>query len=460
MKDTPGKPWIRSKRIIFAMIPSIALVLVLLGIELVLQLFDFPKTTWKDLFDHQVLLQKSPVTGFELKTDIRFGLDKRFSPPEPGVISIGCFGDSTTFGSGDRPENSYPSQLQRLFDGNSGQPKVKIYNFGVPSFTSEQGQRQYFQQLATFMPNIILIGYGFNDSQLVEVADRHALDEQNAQRQNNRISRLLQASRLIKIVRLGMNQLPFLPHSSTRRVSLEEYRQNLTTILMNQLKRGGGTILLNMEFANNFSHGILPVIASDFKVPYINFPLIFNRELQDRSATRVRALGLNPVLESASKPGKTILRVLVEKKCSDLEILVRYQATESFNGNKMVERLCRDDGIFPDEKANDCVFSTEIESDTSLPIHYLFFSREAGVDAAEFPAFSEIQNPLRLWHTRVMMRQEEREDAESLSVFGQRPLMSEKIHPHGEGYRIIAETLFPVIRGMPQFIGFQPTTIE
>ena len=79
------------------------------------------------------ILIKNGAYVFHSK-DLREGNFLRFPPgKKDGVIRIGAFGDSHTFGHGVFAEASYPLQLQRLFDSRfSGKAKVEVLNFGMP----------------------------------------------------------------------------------------------------------------------------------------------------------------------------------------------------------------------------------------------------------------------------------------------------------------------------------------
>jgi lysophospholipase L1-like esterase len=76
--------------------------------------------------------------------------------PVPSGDNIICFGDSLTYGSGARPEMSYPSQLSEMI----GQP---VINAGIPGDTTARALQRLDQDVLSRSPRIVLITLGGND---------------------------------------------------------------------------------------------------------------------------------------------------------------------------------------------------------------------------------------------------------------------------------------------------------
>ena len=93
-------------------------------------------------------------------------------PTRPTVVKVACIGDSITFGSGltDRHKESYPAQLQVMFDEAGGGRKWEVQNFGVSGATLlKKGDRPYWDQkrfaaAKQFNPDLVIIKLGTNDS--------------------------------------------------------------------------------------------------------------------------------------------------------------------------------------------------------------------------------------------------------------------------------------------------------
>ena len=82
----------------------------------------------------------------------------RFQPEKKSAIRIGAFGDSHTYGDEVTKTNTYPYQLQKLFDEYYPEKKVDILNFGV---SGHGFQEQFFlweQYAKSYQLDYILIG--------------------------------------------------------------------------------------------------------------------------------------------------------------------------------------------------------------------------------------------------------------------------------------------------------------
>ncbi|MEL6670929.1 MAG: GDSL-type esterase/lipase family protein [Bacteroidota bacterium] len=85
----------------------------------------------------------------------------------PNAVKVACVGDSITFGHGlaDRNVESYPAQLAALLGD-----KFEVWNFGVNGRTVlKKGDFPFWNEVAyqesqTFLPEIVLIILGTNDS--------------------------------------------------------------------------------------------------------------------------------------------------------------------------------------------------------------------------------------------------------------------------------------------------------
>ncbi|MBQ0799220.1 MAG: arylesterase [Porticoccaceae bacterium] len=67
-----------------------------------------------------------------------------------------AFGDSLTYGTGVKPEDSYPTALEK-FTG------LKLINAGIPGEVTAEGLKRLPLELAKHKPNLVIICHGGND---------------------------------------------------------------------------------------------------------------------------------------------------------------------------------------------------------------------------------------------------------------------------------------------------------
>jgi len=110
-----------------------------------------------------------------------------------------AFGDSITYGTGARKEQSYPSQLESL----SGR---KVINAGVPGEVSEEGLMRLPRLLEIHQPDLLILCHGGND--ILRRGDLAYL-------QNNLARMVTQAKdRSIPVVLLGVPEFGLLLSSA------------------------------------------------------------------------------------------------------------------------------------------------------------------------------------------------------------------------------------------------------
>jgi lysophospholipase L1-like esterase len=81
-------------------------------------------------------------------------------PPEPAA-TVDCLGDSSTFGFGVPENETYPAQLEQRLRDATGDPALRVRNFGVPGYTSYEA-RLLAERDLTHAP-VTVLWVGFND---------------------------------------------------------------------------------------------------------------------------------------------------------------------------------------------------------------------------------------------------------------------------------------------------------
>ena len=167
------------------------------------------------------------------------------APDKPaGTLRIVAVGDSNTFGWDVDEGVNWPAQLQAMF---AASRPTEVINAGVWGYSSFQGERR-FMELTALHPDIALISFGGNDAHQVTVPDAEYV------RRHDRIDRLSRATRrwrLAQLIVAAWDRVQATTSASgarVARVSLDDYKQHLRTIVREGRARGIRVVLLTRPY--------------------------------------------------------------------------------------------------------------------------------------------------------------------------------------------------------------------
>jgi len=81
-----------------------------------------------------------------------------------------CLGDSVTYGIWlDDRGQSFPAQLERLWNASGDRRPIEVFNLGYPGTNSSQTRRDLPRMLSTFQPDAVVVMVGANDAWTVPV---------------------------------------------------------------------------------------------------------------------------------------------------------------------------------------------------------------------------------------------------------------------------------------------------
>jgi len=81
----------------------------------------------------------------------------------PGTFRVVALGDSSTFGWGVDPDETYPRRLEALLRARHPEMRVEVINLGVCGYSSFQGRILLERDALAFEPDVVTISYGSND---------------------------------------------------------------------------------------------------------------------------------------------------------------------------------------------------------------------------------------------------------------------------------------------------------
>ncbi len=165
--------------------------------------------------------------------------------PEKPLIAI--IGNSTSFGWGVNFDETFGEHLRNMMlwtlpDG------LDVFNFSVPGYSSHQGIVNYRENVAQYRPTILIINFAWNDQWLAArgVPDKDIImpSESIIALQNFfgqfRFYRVLTGL----FVSAAPTPIDLSTEDGIRRVSLEDYAANLTTLITEARANGSWPILL------------------------------------------------------------------------------------------------------------------------------------------------------------------------------------------------------------------------
>jgi lysophospholipase L1-like esterase len=80
-----------------------------------------------------------------------------------GDVRVLCLGDSNTYGLHLERAEAYPRQLEALWNGRVGSPRLEVINLGFPGTNSSRLVRDLPALLETFAPDLVILMVGVND---------------------------------------------------------------------------------------------------------------------------------------------------------------------------------------------------------------------------------------------------------------------------------------------------------
>ncbi|HPF15445.1 MAG: hypothetical protein H6829_06145 [Planctomycetes bacterium] len=159
-------------------------VVFVLGLELTLRQLGYAQRATM-YFDPEIGFRSWPnqtrwQLGPDLKPTVRMhlnGLGFRGpvlpEPREPGVGRILTLGDSYNFGLGVEDDQTYPVQLERELNAAGGGQRFEVMDVSYPGWAPANEAAAYHQLARKFRPDVVVLGFTFNDLQLPDGGMRY-----------------------------------------------------------------------------------------------------------------------------------------------------------------------------------------------------------------------------------------------------------------------------------------------
>jgi len=389
----------------------------------------------------------------------------------PSSLRVVCLGDSWTFGANVDDDATYPRRLAAALGSRFPTVDVEVLNLGVMGYSSLQGLALVRRQALALDPDVLVLGFGMNDSRVGGFHDADLLPAPPptlARRAAAAVGRL----ETLRLMRYAAQRLTHDPPSladllraadegargaasaartapevyaeleAWTRVPLDAYRRNIAEMVMLARGRGAGVVLLyNGLWEDNPYAGALAETARGEGVPFVNSAALLARERARRDARAERALGLaasaGPVAGEAPDAVEVVLRVRHGARggARGLYVVGAHPALGGLVPNRIA---LRDDGTAGDERAGDGVFSLLVRLPAGARLAYVYTSggREGRWEGLDVPTLREID----LRGARAGERR-----YRPVETFGRLPLQADHWHTDAAGYRIIADAVLEAL---------------
>jgi lysophospholipase L1-like esterase len=343
-----------------------------------------------------------------------------------GVLRIACIGDSWTFGMNVNQDQTYPARLETLLKQQKPAPDVEVMNFGVLGYSSFQGLELLKRRVLDLHPDVLVIGFGMNDSDVGGYRDKDVL-KPGAVRWRDRVKAITAHSESLALMKFFALELRFHPkpigeflkadakadagkNNETAnydemepwtRVSPKDYDRNLREMVKLARDRGARAVLLDNElWPESPYRPVLRAISRDEQVPLVDSLRIIKderarieRSLEERF--RLQPARSSPAAVSASGGRTTVIFRVYEGAYPvprQLSIVSNQPQLGNFSPNTIP---MRDDGMEGDEHGGDRVWSYRVTLPVGTRVRYVYTNSGAPGrwEGLDLPHIREVEVP-------------------------------------------------------------------
>jgi lysophospholipase L1-like esterase len=314
-----------------------------------------------------------------------------FPARRPSTIRIACLGDSWTFGMPVSEDQTYPARLSSwLGELHSGaEAEYDVQNFGVLGYSSFQGLRLLRNRVLAAGPDVVVIGFGMNDSEVAGYRDqdivRTAPPSITARLKDlpTKAAAHLETYKLLRYAALtaSFRQRPigeYLTAQADRhaqgnadydalgewtRVPPPDYESNVREMVRLIRAQGGEVVLLDNELWEDSPYrALLKKIAAEMHAPFVDGPRILGAARAEIERTLEASLDLVPdgrtAAPLASETGRTTVIFRVYRGAATVSRAMAIVGTGKELGALVPNVVhMHDDGTGGDQRAGDGVWS-------------------------------------------------------------------------------------------------------
>jgi lysophospholipase L1-like esterase len=392
-------------------------------------------------------------------------------PKRLGVLRIACIGDSWTFGMNVNQDETYPARVEALLGSQTPARSVEVMNFGVLGYTSFQGLQVLRSRALDLQPDVVIIGFGMNDSDVAGYRDKDVLTS-SAPNWRDRVKAITSRSESLALMKYVALALRFHPKNvgeflkadakadqgksnatvnyddmeAWTRVSPRDYEANLREMIRLARARGARTLLLDNElWAGSPYRAVLRRLSRDEQVPLVDsLQLIADERARiERGMETGFHLAPASMADAPPAPGaaadvSVVFRVSpgnypVPKQ---LSIVGNHPSLGNFSPNTIA---MHDDGTSGDEHAGDRIWSYRATLPAGTRVRYVYTNSGAPGqwEGLDLPHVREVLVSPPAGGGQMFL---------PVETFGRIYMQADNWHTDAAGYQLIARAIVDALK--------------
>jgi hypothetical protein len=345
--------------------------------------------------------------------DLRLDANGYRNDPESApstAVRVACIGDSWTFGMPVKQDETYPRRLAAWLGEERPNVRYTVENFGVLGYTSFQGLQLLKTRVLALNPNIVVIGFGMNDSNVAGYRDKDMIATEPpsaAARMKTALKDAAAGLESFKLLKYEALLLTFRPKpvgdylkeqadakggdpvdydsiEAWTRVSPHDYDANLREMIRLVREKGGKVVLADNElWAGSPYRPVLRRISKELDVPLVDSLSLIAAEREKIARDLEAQMGLAPADAATSATPATESGAASNARTSVVFRVYRgtSQVPKAFSivgvnpelGARVPNAvLMHDDGTGGDQKAGDGVWSYTASLPAGKSVFYIY----------------------------------------------------------------------------------------
>jgi lysophospholipase L1-like esterase len=324
--------------------------------------------------------------------------------PQPSTIRIACIGDSWTYGMPVGENDTYPSRLASWLRVERPDVQYEVLNFGVLGYSSFQGLQLLKTRVLNRHPDIVVIGFGMNDSEVPGYRDKDMTSTASGGRRSmlartkaafTGAAESLESYKLLKYQALALTFRPkpisdYLKDSATTtggtvdydelepwtRVSPHDYELNIREMIRLTRARGARVVLVDNELWEGSPYrATLKKIANAVGAPLVDSLALVadaRRNIEKSLEARLDLAGRDHQLPPAP-PGKTTVAFRVYRGDVTITKGLSIVGADPQLGALVPNTVAmHDDGTGGDQRAGDGVWTYTAAFSPATTVSYVY----------------------------------------------------------------------------------------